>query len=128
MRELELGDLESRSTTLSTPEEVDAYLHDHGDCLIFKAGACGRTDDALAEVRDALKGHPHLTIALVDVIASRSASRHLAHRARVEHASPQVILFRGGEVAYAQDNYRITAKALRSALDAPRPQRPDRSA
>jgi bacillithiol system protein YtxJ len=128
MRELELGDLEGRSTTLGTPEEVDAYLREHGDCLIFKAGACGRTDDALAEVKDALDGYPHLPVALIDVIAARPASRHLAHRAQVEHASPQVILFRCGEVAYAQDNYRITAKALRSALAGPPPQLPDRPA
>jgi bacillithiol system protein YtxJ len=36
----------------------------------------------------------------------------------VRHESPQVIVLRGGEVAWAAAHFKITAEAVRKALEA----------
>ena len=116
MRSLDLGPLDGRVTVLGTPDEVDAFLDQHPDCVVFKVGSCHRTDDALAEIQGPLAERPELPVAFIDAVAARPASRHVAHRARVEHASPQVILFRQGEARYSRDNYKISGVSLREEL------------
>jgi bacillithiol system protein YtxJ len=111
------GEIETRAQPLSTPDEVDAFLHEHADCAIFKAGACHLTTSALRALARPLGKCPDLPIGLIRVVECRAASERAAELTGVHHASPQIVLLRDGHAVHARDNWDISAEALRSALE-----------
>jgi bacillithiol system protein YtxJ len=113
-------ELERRAQVLSTPEEVDGFLREHSECALFKAGSCHRTDAALDVVGPVLDRRPDLAVGLIRVTEARPASQRVAELTGVKHASPQILLIQGGQVAHARDNYAISAEALDEALSRPR--------
>jgi bacillithiol system protein YtxJ len=108
---------EQRARRLTTPEEAESFLAEQADCVIFKAGGCRRTDDALEVLRPLLDPRDDVVTALVKVVEARAASRRVAELTGVRHESPQVILIRERQVVLALDNWRIEAEALTKALD-----------
>jgi bacillithiol system protein YtxJ len=111
------ADLEARATTLRTAEEVEAFLREHTDCALFKAGSCHLTTSALDTIAPVLGLHPALPLGVVRVVESRPASQRVAELTGVRHASPQILLIRAGRVVHARDNWDISAAALHAALD-----------
>jgi bacillithiol system protein YtxJ len=110
------ADLEARATTLRTVEEVEAFLREHADCALFKAGSCHLTASALDTIAPVLDLNPSLPLGLIRVVESRPASQRLAELTGVRHASPQILLIRDGRVVHARDNWDISSAALREAL------------
>jgi bacillithiol system protein YtxJ len=56
-------------------------------------------------------------VRLIDVSRQHDLKRQIAERTGVRHESPQVIVLRGGEVAWTASHFKITTAALRRALD-----------
>jgi bacillithiol system protein YtxJ len=111
-------DLLKRAQVLTSIEQVDTFIRDHPDAVLFKAGTCHRTDDALARLTDALKARRVPPIGFVRVAESRAASDHIARLTGIKHESPQVIVIQKGRAVFARDNWGITEQALALALDA----------
>jgi bacillithiol system protein YtxJ len=110
------SDLEQRAQLLRTAEEVEAFLGAHPDAVLFKAGSCHRTDSALETLGPVLRAHPGLPVGLIRVVESRAASQHAAALSGVRHQSPQVLIFSGGKVVLARDNWEISGAAVEEAL------------
>ena len=101
---------------LSTPAEVDAFLDARTLSAIFKAGDCSQTDWALFAVRRAFAVHPDVSLGFVPVTKARAASQHLVERTGVRHESPQILLFRRGQLVFHCDHGGISEAALTEAL------------
>lgn len=109
--------LEDRLRVLTTPDEVDAFLRDHPDSAVFKAGSCHRTDTALDHVRACLGPREDIPVALIQVVEARPASNRVAELSGVRHESPQILLFRGGRAVFHRDNWSITSESLDGGLN-----------
>ncbi len=59
-------------------------------------------------------------VAVVDVARQHDLGQLVATRTGVRHESPQVIVLRAGRPAWSASHFRITADAVRGALDAAR--------
>lgn len=83
--------------------------------LVFKhSRSCPVSADALEEMSAFLKKHPELVASahIVDVIARRPVSRHIASLTGVTHESPQVLVVREGRVAWHASHHGISERAL----------------
>lgn len=70
-------------------------------------------------LRHAPRAHQRgVALALVRVIEERPLSLEIARRTGIEHASPQALLLRGGEVLWHASHRRVTAEALEAAESA----------
>lgn len=85
--------------------------------LIFKhSPACGISVQAFEEMESLLAGRIPADVYLVDVWKGRPVSDAVAARLRTRHESPQVLLVHGGRVRWSASHFRVTARAIRSAL------------
>ena len=101
---------------LTTPQEAEEYLRAHPDCAVFKAGECYRSPAALERVLRAVAERPDFPIARVRVVVSRAASDWIEEATGIRHASPQLLLFKGGKVVYARDDLEIDEASIAEAL------------
>jgi bacillithiol system protein YtxJ len=101
---------------LTNPQEAEEYLRAHPDCAVFKAGECYRSSAALERALHALAERTELPIARVRVVVARAASDWIAETTGIRHASPQLLLFRGGKVVYARDDFGIDEASIAEAL------------
>ena len=109
--------LQDRTHWLRTPEDVDAFLNDHPEGLIFKASYCHKSDVAWERIRPQLEERQDLHLGKMQVVENRAASNRVEAVTGVRHESPQLLLMRGGQVVFHCDNWSITASALRAALE-----------
>jgi bacillithiol system protein YtxJ len=107
----------ARTTTLTTPEEVDAWLDRHPRAVLLKLGTCHKNTLALREVESQLGAVEELPLGLIHVVESRPASNHVAARTGIVHESPQLLLFRDGSAVYERNNWDITPEAVRQGLE-----------
>lgn len=108
--------LKDRIRVLTSPEEVDAFLRDHPDSAVFKAGACHKTNETFVHVQAHLEAREDIPLALIRVVEARPASNRLAELTGVRHESPQIFLFREGRAVFNRDNWNITSEALAEGL------------
>ena len=95
----------------SSIEALVAESHQHPVVLFKHDPYCG-VSAAVQEELEELEGE----IVLLDVSRQHDLKRQVAERTGVRHESPQVIVLRGGQVAWAASHFKITASALRQAL------------
>lgn len=105
-----------RTRTLTTPEQVDAFLRDHPKAVLLKLGSCHKNVVALREAESLLAARADLELGLVRVLEARPASNHVAQLTGIVHESPQLILFRGGRAVFDCDNWDITPEAIAEGL------------
>ena len=85
--------------------------------LLLKYGTtCPISAHARDEVAAFAKAHPEIPIYGLDVRVHRELSTELADQLSVKHESPQLLLLRGGRVAWYAEHYDITAKRIASHL------------
>lgn len=108
--------LKDRTTPLTTPAQVDEFLLRNAACALFKAGTCHKTGATFQHVEAQLDGRPDLPLGVIEVVAARAASDHVAKLTGIRHESPQIILFRNGQALFERDNWDITSEAIASAL------------
>jgi bacillithiol system protein YtxJ len=108
--------LKDRTETLTTPEQVDAFLARYPSAALFKVGSCYKTPEAFAHVKAQLEPREELPLGIIRVLEARSASNHVAARTGVMHESPQIFLFKDGKAVFDRDNWDITAEDIEAAL------------
>jgi bacillithiol system protein YtxJ len=110
--------LKDRFQFLSTAEEVDAYLREHREAAVFKAGTCHKTSEMFANVDAQLGDRDDLPVAVIRVVEARSASDRVSEITGIRHESPQPLLFEEGHPVFDRDSWGITAESIAEALEA----------
>jgi bacillithiol system protein YtxJ len=110
--------LKDRIHTLSSPEQVDAFLRTRTNAALLKLGSCHKNVVALREVEAQLASRENLELGLIRVLEARPASQHVAALTGIVHESPQLILFHQGRAVYDRDNWDITPEAVAEGLQA----------
>src|SRR5215216_4954883 len=77
---------------------------------------CPTSGIAFEEIRSLRRLQQDVPVYLVDVIHSRPLSRYIAERVGVVHASPQVIILRGGVPAWHGSHFDLRAEAFARRL------------
>ena len=99
-----------------SPEEFAAFVETGRDGFIFKHSTrCSISSFADAEVQTFVSEYPEVPVYQVLVVESRDTSRAVADGLQVSHASPQVILVRGGKAVWDTSHSGVTADALAQA-------------
>ncbi len=89
--------------------------------LLYKhSPRCGVSLVAAEEVESFAREQPGLPVFQLDVVRQRPLSQELARLLRIDHASPQVILIRGGEPVWHTSHQRIRVQNLTEHLEAAR--------
>jgi len=60
--------------------------------------------------------HPEHDVYRVDVIEDRAVSDYIASRSGLRHASPQLLVLKGGAVAFSTSHFGVTAEALEASI------------
>ena len=99
-------------------DELEEILVAHRFLLFKHSTRCGTSDRAFAQYLNFVESTPDLPSAWLDVVKQRDWAQHIAKEAGVEHASPQVIYFLDGGVAWHANHWDITTGALEEAIGA----------
>jgi bacillithiol system protein YtxJ len=114
--------------SFTLPPEPDAALialralSKDDPVLVFKQSPiCPVSHRALARYRAWLTGHRGARVKSteIDVLAERALARGLVALLGIPHESPQVLVFKGGQVVWHGSHEGISANALSSALKNP---------
>lgn len=85
--------------------------------VVFKHSTlCPASAHAREEVRSVIESRPGLEVHEVRVIEDRKLSDHIAAATGVLHESPQVLVFRMGEVIWHGSHSGVRAEAIATAL------------
>lgn len=109
--------VKDRMQTLSTPEQVDAFLKQNPNAALFKAGTCHKTPETFRAVEEQLGPREDVPVGIVRVVEARTASNHIADLTGIRHESPQIILFKDGKAVFNRDNWDIESDAIAEALE-----------
>lgn len=105
---------------LTNLDELDAALARTAaePILIFKhSPTCGISAQAHEEIVTLLADAGWRTeVYMVIVQEGRLVSNEIAKRLNLRHASPQILLVRDGVVRWHASHFRVTARAIRDAL------------
>lgn len=111
-------------------EELDRLLSESHTrpLLLFKHSyTCGVSAEALDELVEHLNaaviaaGVPEPQYAMVTVQTDRDVSNAVSRKLGIRHETPQALLVRDGRVIWSASHFRVTADAMKTALNgAPR--------
>jgi len=101
---------------LENTEDFDRLLGEPFAIIFKHSTICGISAQAHDETERFLAEHPERAIYKVDVIESRKVSDYIAAKTGVRHASPQLLVLRGGEVVWHRSHGGVTAKAIAASL------------
>ncbi|OLV16530.1 monothiol bacilliredoxin BrxC family protein [Deinococcus marmoris] len=96
---------------LTTPEEVDQFLTDYPLAAVFKAGTCHKTMQGFGVLETFLQDH-ELPVGFIRVVDWRPASNRVTEMTGIVHHSPQLMIFKDGQVQFEVNNWDITPEAL----------------
>ncbi|QLG11291.1 DUF2847 family protein [Deinococcus sp. D7000] len=96
---------------LTTPQEVDQFLTDYPLAAVFKAGTCHKTMQGFGVLETFLQDH-ELPVGFIRVVDWRPASNRVAEMTGIVHHSPQLMIFKDGQVQFEVNNWDITPEAL----------------
>jgi bacillithiol system protein YtxJ len=105
-------------THLEHVEELDRLLSESHTrpLLVFKHSyTCGISAEALDELHATSDVDPNY--AMVTVQTHREVSNAISKKLGVRHETPQALLIRNGKVVWAASHFRVTADAVRKALN-----------
>jgi bacillithiol system protein YtxJ len=71
----------------------------------------------MREVRRFVEEHPEVSVFVIDVLAQRDLSDHVAARAGIRHESPQAIVLRRGSPVWSASHRGVTAAAIAQQID-----------
>ncbi len=100
---------------VKTIQECEALLERDLIILFKHSASCGTSVRARWEVMRFCAAHPETPVHLMSV-HRRELMSYVAERAGVEHASPQILVFRGGAMIATASHSEITAALLTSLL------------
>ncbi len=97
---------------LVTSRDVEQFSPGQKAVIFKHSTRCPISAAAHSEVEDFAAKHPEVPIYLVKVIQSREASDQVAQRFGIPHESPQVLVFREGDLAWHGSHYEVKAPEL----------------
>jgi bacillithiol system protein YtxJ len=108
-------------THLQRLDELERLLAESSrrPLLLFKhSRSCGVSAEALDELVDHLNRESiDARYAIVTVQTHREVSNAVADRLGIRHHTPQAILVREGRAVWSASHFRVSAEAIRSALE-----------
>jgi len=109
--------MSARVVPLTRTDDLDAVFAEPR-VLIYKHSArCWMCTKALKDVTDLARSQPDLAFYMVDVIGNRDVSNEIAARLDLTHESPQAILVEEGTAVWHANHLKITAAALKQAVE-----------
>jgi len=108
---------------LETVRALDDFLASAaGPVVLYKHSAtCGRSALAREEIRALVADSPRpLRVGMIVVQSARAVSNDVARRFAVRHESPQVLVVCEGRAVWTASHFRVTADAVRAAIETAR--------
>lgn len=102
-------------TTIDSLEELEAVFEasrSRPTLLFLHDPFCGTSHDAYFEV--SAISYP---VTMIEVPGKRALTRVVEERTGVQHESPQILLLQDGAARWNADHWRITAQAIKAALE-----------
>jgi bacillithiol system protein YtxJ len=99
-------------TELTTEDDVRSFIGQNSLAIIFKAGRCRQTGEALRRLNPFFKKYPDLPAAVIDVVLHTDASMAVTGMSDTKHESPQVLLFKDGKCVFNANHWRIDTISL----------------
>jgi hypothetical protein len=104
--------LRERFFALHQPSDVDRFLGSFLWCAIFKAGTSEKTFDAWLVAQQALEPRVDVAVGFIRLPEDRAASERVTTLSRIEHRSPQFILFHEASARGHLDEFAIVPDQL----------------
>lgn len=101
---------------LENTEEFDRLLAEPLAIIFKHSTMCGISAQAHDQAERFLAENSDRAIYKVDVHQSRKVSDYIEAKTGVRHASPQLLVLRGGEVVWHDSHGGVTAEAIATAL------------
>lgn len=101
---------------LATTQEFDALAEQELTVVFKHSPTCPISLYAHQEVSRFCADQPDVPVYLVSVRRHRDIARHIADRSGVPHESPQVLVFRRGQIIAAASHEEVTADYLSSTV------------
>ena len=102
---------------ISTKEQLTALLKEK-EAIVFKhSNTCPVSAEAFEEYTKFSDNNPSLPTVYLVVQEDRELSNYIAEKYHVKHQSPQVIIFKNGNVAWHESHWRITQDSLTAAYE-----------
>ena len=101
---------------LTSPDAFDAALEKPLAVVYKHSTRCPISVLAAEEVARFEEEHPDVPLYVVDVVADRSVSRHVAAALGVTHHSPQVIVVAQGRPAWHASHFDVRADVIAERL------------
>lgn len=93
-------------------------LGEHEVAMLFKhSPTCFISANANSQVEQFCTSNPDVPVYMVSVKKERSLSNKIAESTGIEHASPQIIVFRKGTPTAVASHSEITVQRLNSMLE-----------
>ncbi len=109
-------------TTTMLPLEGEAGFARLGEqevAVLFKhSPTCIISMKANSQVEEFRAAHPQVPIYIISVKKERSMSNFIAETTGIEHASPQIIVFRKGTPSAVATHGEITAQSIQQMIQA----------
>jgi bacillithiol system protein YtxJ len=103
---------------LTSTDAFDAVLEQPLAIVYKHSTRCPISVLAADEVARFEEEHPDVPVYVVDVVADRPVSRHVAAALEVTHHSPQVIVVAQGRPAWHASHFDVRAEVLAERLEA----------
>ncbi|MGM9927100.1 MAG: bacillithiol system redox-active protein YtxJ [Bacillus sp. (in: firmicutes)] len=100
---------------IATKEELEALLDQQAVIVMKHSSTCPISAEAYEQFQTFTSNTPNLPAVYLVVQEDRELSTYIAEKYHVKHQSPQVILFKNGNVAWHESHWRITVDALAKA-------------
>jgi len=104
-------------TELTTQDDVKNFIKQNPVAVIFKAGMCRQTREALNRLNPFFKKYPDIPAASIDAAKHLDASTMAAGMSGKKHESPQVLLFKDEKCVFNANHWRIDAISLIDAVE-----------
>lgn len=99
-------------------EEFEQALLEKDTFIVIKhSSTCPISQAAYEEYESFASEHEELPIYYLIVQEDRPLSNLMAERFSIKHESPQVLLFKNGEVAWHASHWKITYSSLTDAMN-----------
>ncbi len=97
---------------LDSIDELEEALREQPAVFYKHSPRCWMSTRAMRHIKKYAGAAGAPPVYLIDVIARRELSKILSERSAVSHASPQVIVMRGGQAQWHASHLGISARAL----------------
>lgn len=101
---------------ITTKSEFDEYVKKDAFILLKHSNTCPISAQAYNEFVKFTEEYPDFSAVYLVVQEDRALSTEIAETFHVKHESPQVIVFKNGNVSYHTSHWDITVEALQKAI------------